>query len=1716
MASYFQARLDYIFFIYGLAFILLAVICFFLSYRRENKIPWNMLGFFGLVHGINEWLDMLAIIAGDGAGFKLARTGIMAVSFIFLFEFGRQGMIILRGKGLKRYWTIIPVLLFLSGGLLSINYLNPFGRYFLGLPGALLASFVLFLLAGKDKKNYGYFFASATGLALYAIASGFIVPKSGFAPASFINHDSFLAFANFPVQLLRCLLACIVTYSLWLYYEEAIQIRQEDKRTERVLRKAGLVFLIAIIVSGWLLTDWMGRKKTEANKEDLLAFARRSQMLLDVKDIMALTGTKADIQIQAYRHLKDTLQVLRSSLPRVRFIYLMRIYEGKVIFLVDSETPGSKDESLPGDVYDDGSPVLTQVFVDGLERVEGPVKDSWGTWFSSFNPVINIEDNSINAILGVDMDAGLFLSEIQQERKKGIFLSFLLALAVIWSFVYRRIFIEAVRLVGTKKGLPVLVRFGSGFVGVFVLLAITLFVFFESRSMSIRSFKDIFEDKAEQRALLLNNKLSDIIDDLEDVNSLYKSSNEVDRDEFYTYTGETFPSDNGIRSILWLPRISKPERRQFEESLIKEGFSGFRVMEKDEKGIIVNAKEREEYYPVLYHSVFNQHSGLIGFDLASEGFIAQFLSEAGDMGHPFSFHLADSSLKEEDHSDIMVLVPVYKNGRPIDTLIERRENLQGFIAVIFNLGEMIEKTLANKPREGINLLIEEVMLRKSKEREPLYFHPSRLDHASQQKLFKGVASDLLINFGDLKINLHSFPGKAFTKKNLSYSYWAVLPIGLVLTLLLFMLLNQTVTGRLKAEGMVIIRTEELMREKKLLEQKEEALTEAQIIGKMGSWEIDLAKGKRTWSKQMFSLLEVPETIEPSVDVIKMRAHPDDWDVLSGRLQALTKEFKPYRLEHRIITPSGKVKWLSVIGDIIYDSSKNPVKARGTLQDITEKKNAEISFREQADFLKALFNSVPIPVFFKDINGRYMGINKGFETFYGKPAEYFIGKTVFDIAPKELAEVYHAKDKELFDNPGEQVYNSQVINENKELRDVIFYKATFLDQNGKVGGLIGAIMDMTEQARSQERVARIAREWEATFASITDMVSIQDKDSRLIRVNKAYAEMFKCKPDELIGKRCYNIVHNLEAPCENCPHEQTLKSKKGAIEEVYEPTLGCYLEVSTSPIFDDKGEVSGTVHIAKDITTRKKAEIELREAKKKAEEASLAKSRFLANMSHEVRTPMNAIIGFLDLLKATELNDLQLRYVGIIVSSGKALLDIINDILDISKIEAGKIILESVDFNLEHLLEGVFELMKIRLEGKSVELSYSIDKGVPLDLRGDPTRLRQVIFNLVGNAIKFTEKGAITLNIQNHGQEQEGSQELFFSVKDTGIGISEDKLEDIFKPFTQADETTTRKYGGTGLGLSIASGFIRLMGGDIWAESKIAEGSRFNFTVKYKKIMPVVEKDIYPLLKQDLKGKAVMVVDDNLVAREKLSGVFRAIGMEVIEVSSGAQALDSLKGELSGALPEIISIDDIMPQMNGFQLARKIKEDPLLTKIKLIAITSDARIGSASHARESGFDAFLPDTAGNEDLIKCVSTVLGDKRAGGQIVTRHMAQELSCKGIKVLLVEDVLANRLLMEEYFKELGCPFDIASNGQEAVNKVKQNNYDVVLMDLLMPVMDGITSTKLIRSDINKDIPIIALTAAAMKEDADRALEAGMNDFLSKPIDIKNLREKLFRWGRA
>jgi PAS domain S-box-containing protein len=659
-------------------------------------------------------------------------------------------------------------------------------------------------------------------------------------------------------------------------------------------------------------------------------------------------------------------------------------------------------------------------------------------------------------------------------------------------------------------------------------------------------------------------------------------------------------------------------------------------------------------------------------------------------------------------------------------------------------------------------------------------------------------------------------------------------------------------------------------------------------------------------------------------------------------------------------------------------------------------------------------------------------------------------------------------------------------------------------------LLKHIKKLETKQKISEKTQEALKESEERFRLISETINFGvfeiDADGSCIYTNTRYQGIFGINLAESLTTQWYDYLQDSD-------RQWAANAWRTAIEKMEAFSVECrivtrqgrqrWVHVQSSPVFSDDGaRYTGTVE---DITHRKKTEQELHKAKEEAELGSRAKSQFLANMSHEIRTPMNGVIGFTDLLLETEMDEVQTDYTHTIKRSGEALLSLINDILDFSKIESGELEFERIDFDPELLAYDVCELVRPKIGSNSIELLCSIDDDVPALVKGDPLRYRQVITNLLGNAPKFTQEGEIGLCL-SVDEEIDAKVKLHASVTDTGIGIPQKKISAIFEPFQQADGSTSRKYGGTGLGLSICKQLAHMMDGDAWAESVEGEGSTFHFTAWVEKIESRTPTRVMPGV---LENKRVLVVDDHAGNCKILEHIVSTAKMTASCIGNGRAVVDALnKGRTENRPYDICLLDLGMPDMDGYTVAQQVKKT--VEKPPLLIALSSAMERDAQKCEAAGFNGFIAKPVRRKKLLQMIARLLGEdlnsrdeKMKTRRMHTQYSVREAMKQSVRILLAEDNPVNQKLAVMMLGKGGYKVDVAGNGKETVAAFTETPgaYDLIFMDVQMPEMDGKAATQTIRRLGFTDIPIVAMTAHAMKGDREMCLEAGMNDYMTKPI---------------
>jgi len=801
-----------------------------------------------------------------------------------------------------------------------------------------------------------------------------------------------------------------------------------------------------------------------------------------------------------------------------------------------------------------------------------------------------------------------------------------------------------------------------------------------------------------------------------------------------------------------------------------------------------------------------------------------------------------------------------------------------------------------------------------------------------------------------------------------------------------------------------------------------------------------------------------------------------------------------------------------------------------------RQQAEQTLTESQNHLTNILESAPAIIFLKDLKGRYLQINSTWEEALGMKRDAVLGKRDEEIFPLESAQSFAENDRRLIET-GEIQRVEEELTDKDGVRNFFSIKFPLLDTNGNVYAIGGWSTDITELKRMETELRKSEERFRGYFEYSQVGMTVTSPEKGWIAVNDQAQQMLGYSLEELQSLDWAELTHpdDIEADLKQFNRLMTGEIDNYELDKRFIRKGGriLYCNLTVASTRDENGVIQNVLGSMLDITEWKRAEKALAEAKETAEEATRAKSDFLANMSHEIRTPMNAVIGMSHLALQTELTSKQKNYLGKIQLSANSLLGIINDILDFSKIEAGKLEMETADFSLDEVLDNVSTVTGVKAQEKELELLMNTDADVPRGLVGDPLRVGQVLINLCNNAVKFTDEGEIIISTQLV-EKKEKEAMLQFTVKDSGVGLTQEQIGKLFKAFSQADTSTTRKYGGTGLGLTICRRLVNLMGGEIWVESEPGEGSEFIFTARFGLAKEVKRKRLVP--SPDLRGMQVLVVDDNASSREILQGLLESMSFQVSVAASGEEGIAELIRVAKDKPYKLVIMDWKMPGMNGIKTSEAIKKHPDISKKPMIIlVTAYGREEIMHQSKKAGLDGFLIKPVTQSMLFDATM------QAFGKEVEREDRVEASkgavdgelerIRGARILLAEDNEINQEVAKEILEQAGFIVEIANDGKEALEKFQASTFDAILMDIQMPVMDGFESTARIReleknpqssplkagsSTINNQqstIPIIAMTAHAMAGDREKSLEGGMNDHVTKPIDPEELFSALVKW---
>ncbi len=970
------------------------------------------------------------------------------------------------------------------------------------------------------------------------------------------------------------------------------------------------------------------------------------------------------------------------------------------------------------------------------------------------------------------------------------------------------------------------------------------------------------------------------------------------------------------------------------------------------------------------------------------------------------------------------------------------------------------------------------------------------------------------------------------EKGIDWGKILTIAVPALAVILIILLVILTANQRLKKEVHIRRQAQEETR------QSDERLRFALDTADAYYWEHDIPSDSLTCSssqcfiRQGYTENDIPLTGKTFLSLV----HPDDLEKIQKEFETYSQDGLPacqiyFRL--RSFKHNGWF-WVSSVYRITErDDQGRAIKFSGLNQDITERQNLIEQITQSRERMRIISEYTYDWQSWSDLEGKVIWLNKAVERITGYTAAECMKMTDYPLP------LIDEQDRDFIKASRARVFEGQ----RREMQVRIRHKdntqrwisAAYepVQEAGRVTGIIGVCKDITEQKEAEKGLRLMSK----VFENSLDPILITDLTGNIMDLNEAAVTTFGYARQHLIGESLKILISGEENVSRG--RELLRRSVNGEkIRNIEWPRIkqdGTVMPtlLTLSLLRDDHGAPLGIASIVKDISELKQAEKELKdyrdhledlvdertarlkEAMQVAEEATKAKSEFLANMSHEIRTPLNAIIGFSHLAMDTGLNSLQLDYIRKIQTGSQALLGVINDILDFSKIEAGKLSMEIIEFSLEDVLETVTNLVGIKAQEKGLEVIYNIDPSIPGMLIGDPVRLGQILLNLTNNAVKFTQKGELVLGCSVLN-EQAGEAELEFYVRDTGIGLTQDHQEKLFQAFTQADSSTTRKYGGTGLGLFISRSLVEMMNGQIRVESEYGKGTTFIFTVRLKR---AGSKTITANLSYDDMGqKKVLVVDDNYVSRTVLEKMLEIMSFRVVQVESAEAGLAEMETAAENKDPfDLVLMDYQMPGMDGLQAAEKIKASRQEHIPAIIMVSAYAREELIHKANRMGLDGYLIKPVSPSLLADSIMSALTGKpvfRPSHDWQTESLPSVAAIAGARLLVAEDNEVNQEVARGILEASGLVVATADNGRLAVEALQNHRYDAVLMDINMPEMDGYAASREIRKNPRfKDLPIIAMTANTMTGDREKALAAGMNDHVAKPINVRELLNTLLRW---
>jgi two-component system sensor histidine kinase/response regulator len=858
--------------------------------------------------------------------------------------------------------------------------------------------------------------------------------------------------------------------------------------------------------------------------------------------------------------------------------------------------------------------------------------------------------------------------------------------------------------------------------------------------------------------------------------------------------------------------------------------------------------------------------------------------------------------------------------------------------------------------------------------------------------------------------------------------------------------------------------------------------------------------------------------------------PHDRDALMEKLKekGFTNDY-----ELTLVSKDGRKIHTSVNARIVFDENQQPSGVEGVLRDITERKEAEESLKKSEEHFKNIFKESPIGIELYDVVGNLIDTNKASLEIFGISSieeshrmNLFQNPNLPPEARNKLIKGETARYETLYDFQRIKEFNIYRTSKNGSIYLDVLITPIRKDDKNNPGGYLVQLQDITERKVTEEALQKEAAKLSAMISGMEEGVVFADRNNTVIEVNDYFLRLIQKEKVDVMGNSLWDIHSGISADVLKNHIENFRTSPKSQPVILQRPMFGLETIMRLQPIYF-KSRYEGIIVNMIDVT-------QLVSAQKKAQGADQAKSEFLANISHEIRTPMNGILGMTDLVLETSLNPEQEEYITGIKKSAESMMTLINDLLDFTKVEAKKLELETIQFNLYDFIFETASPLALDAYKKKLDLICEVPLSMSCDVIGDPSRLRQILVNLLSNAIKFTKEGEIIVSVKEERRSAEGVS-LQFTVSDTGIGIAKDKQHLIFDAFAQADGSMTRKFGGTGLGLSISRQFTELMGGRIWVESEINQGSHFHFTVNLGLAPIETSPKEDPLVSYQSEGTTVLVVDDNATTRRILKEMLEEWKIKTVEAGCAEEALTLIdKAERDGSPFSLYLFDAYLPGMESFIIQDHMRHNPEMANATIMLLASPSHKGDAAPWQKLGSPAFVTKPIRNPDLQEVIKTTL--TRTPGEAKKKEMGEQPSDKSPKpkepsqkdpapkkagvhpknsyrVLIAEDNIVNQKVAYFMLEKQGHQVTGVRDGKEAVEAMEKGIFDVILMDVQMPNMNGFEATAAIRKKEKKSdrhTPIIAMTAHAMKGDKETCIDAGMDDYVPKPLKADELLSKI------